>query len=99
MHAGLIPILSRETGVDLPAGTGFILPENSVDAIQAAVRRLAGLPTEELRERARATWTHARERYSREAFIAAHRRAISQVVAVDVPAAARLGLKQAQSPA
>jgi len=67
MHAGLIPIVSRETGV-VTHDFGITLHEVSVDTIKSAVRSLSQEPAEFLRTRSMNTWRYAREHYMREKF-------------------------------
>jgi glycosyltransferase involved in cell wall biosynthesis len=80
MHAGLIPILSLETGHDVPEGTGFTLRENTVAEIQKAVRALSALPTDELRARSYATWQYMQRDHTRDAFIRRHRQVIRTIL-------------------
>ncbi len=79
LHAGLIPIVTYETSIDL-ADFGVELPEVSVAEIRDAARRLAGLPAAELERRAVGAWEHARREHTRERFAAAHRRAIERIL-------------------
>jgi len=72
MHAGLIPIVSYETGVDV-GDFGYVLPDCSIESIREGVQRLAAMPAEELRERAMATWRHARAFHTSEAFARRYR--------------------------
>lgn len=67
MHAGLIPITSYETGVDI-AGFGTVLKRNSVEEIKKEVRELSSRPADELRRRAVAAWKFANERHTRDSF-------------------------------
>lgn len=67
MHAGLIPIVSFESGVDT-GSYGVTLKENSIKAIQDAVRGLATTNASELRERAIGAWNYARANHTRERF-------------------------------
>jgi len=67
MHAGLIPIVSRETGV-VTSDFGITLDEVSVDTITEAVRSLSKEPAEQLHARAMRTWQYAREHHTREKF-------------------------------
>ena len=55
MHAGLIPILSYETSVDVGSG-GIILRENSIDEICSVVKDIAESPASELQDRSREAW-------------------------------------------
>jgi glycosyltransferase involved in cell wall biosynthesis len=81
MHAGLVPIVSTETSVDVPSGAGIILRDGSVDTIRAEVRRTAGLPPEQVRAMAEAAWRFAREHHTRERFAEAYRRFVDDLLA------------------
>ena len=78
MHAGLIPIVSREASVDVD-GFGFTLMKCSIEAIKRAVQIVAGLPSEELEARARSSWDYARTHHTREIFAREYRKAISEI--------------------
>ncbi|MDO9523366.1 MAG: glycosyltransferase [Methanocorpusculum sp.] len=67
MHAGLIPIISYESGVDT-GDFGCTLSENTIDAIIEAVISLSQKPTEELRIMSYKSWSYAREYHTREMF-------------------------------
>ena len=72
VHAGLIPVVTRETGFDI--GTfGFRVEEGSVDAVCGAVRAFAETPARVLRDRARAGWEFVRETHNRERFAREYR--------------------------
>ena len=71
MHAGLIPIVSRESGVDVEP-FGIVLPENSVEAVIAAVKKITNESSETLRERAVGAWSYARTHHTRETFSKAY---------------------------
>lgn len=72
MHAGLIPIVSYETSVDV-LNFGFLLKENTIEEIKKVVREIASAPTEELFSRSRQAWEYARANHTREAFAKAYR--------------------------
>lgn len=74
LHAGLIPVLSYETSVDLIDGMGAILRENSISEIQSEVRKIALMPTDKLKAQSRKAWEYARSRHTRETFAAAYRK-------------------------
>ncbi len=80
LHAGLIPIVTYETSIDLE-GFGVELPEASIESIREAVGRVAELPAAELERHAVGAWEHARREHTRERFAAAHRRAIESILA------------------
>lgn len=67
MHAGLVPICTKEASVDLES-SGIAVAEPSVAGVIAAVRSMAGLPGAEAADRARAAYDHARQIHSRTCF-------------------------------
>ena len=80
MQAGLIPLVSRESGVDIDPDFGMILGDDSVAAVEAAVRSLAARPPAELAAMARRAWTVARATYTREHYRAVFGAAIERIV-------------------
>jgi hypothetical protein len=74
LHAALVPVVTREVGVDVGPELGVVLGEASVGAIRDAVGGLARLPADRLRAMARAGWEHARAHHTRERFAAEYRR-------------------------
>lgn len=70
LHAGLIPLVSYESGVDVTC-FGKILTGHSPEYLKQEVIALSKKPTEELKRDAIKTWNHARSHYSREIFRAA----------------------------
>lgn len=79
LHAGLIPIVSRETSVDIEPAYGIELTENSVEAVQENVRALADTAPAELRDMTRAAWEFARTFHTRERFRSEYREVIEGV--------------------
>lgn len=79
MHAGLIPIISRESGVDVH-DFGVVLRENTVAEIKKAASDIATLPTEILRARAVATWRYARNHHTRDSFSSAYKNFVSSII-------------------
>lgn len=67
MHAGLIPVVTYETSVDVN-DAGIILPDGSIEQIEASVRSLSERDPNELRQMARAAWELAREQHTRDRF-------------------------------
>ena len=67
MHAGLIPIVSRESGVDT-GSFGVTLRDNSVESIREVVRTLAKASVSELQKRAADSWSYARANHTRDRF-------------------------------
>lgn len=86
LHAGLIPIVSYQTGVDVDPDFGTVLQTCSIDEIKAAVDRIANLPTRELREMSDRALHFARTHHTRERFRARYRQIIHDLV--EAPAAA-----------
>jgi glycosyltransferase involved in cell wall biosynthesis len=91
LHAALVPVVTREVGVDVAPEFGVVLSEASVDAIRAAVVALAARPAAELAAMARRGWEFARAHHTRERFASEYRRQMLAVLDRFRPAlAARL---------
>jgi glycosyltransferase involved in cell wall biosynthesis len=67
MHAGLIPIISFESGVDIN-DFGIILKENTPEEIIKSVTFISSLSAADLERRAFQTWEFARAKHTRENF-------------------------------
>jgi len=68
MAAGLIPIVSRQVGMDVTPDFGVLLEDDTPAGVRAAVRELAARPEAELRAMARRAWEIARTRHSLERY-------------------------------
>ncbi|WP_419911899.1 glycosyltransferase [Hoeflea sp.] len=68
MSIGLIPIISRQTGIDLPRGSGFYLEALTSDKIIEAVDATLRLTDLEVQRQMESVQAHAQEAYSRERF-------------------------------
>jgi glycosyltransferase involved in cell wall biosynthesis len=79
MHAGLIPVISYESGVDVD-GFGSLLADSSVAEIQAAVRQISHLPVEALQRHSRAAWETARSKYTRENYARTYREIVGNLL-------------------
>lgn len=79
LHAGLIPVVSRFSGVDVSPDMGRVLAESTVEEIRRTVRSLSELPTGELEAMARRAWDYARENHTRQAFAERYRAAITEI--------------------
>jgi glycosyltransferase involved in cell wall biosynthesis len=75
LHAGLIPIVSRETGIDMD-DFGVELKHNTIAEIRREVRAHAECSPIELRQRSRAAWQRARTYFTRERFAEAFRNVV-----------------------
>ncbi len=73
LHAGLVPVVTRETSIDLDPSYGVELGGTTVEEIRDAVRELSGRDAETLREMARNAWSFARERHTKDTFRAGFR--------------------------
>jgi glycosyltransferase involved in cell wall biosynthesis len=80
LHAGLIPIVSRESGIDVNSDFGMILESCSLEEIRNAVRRLANLPSQQLHRMAREAWEYARANHTKERFTEEYRKAIAKIM-------------------
>ena len=79
MHAGIIPLVSQETGVDVATDFGVVLEDCSVGTIEQCIRSLSEKPASQLRSMARAAWEFAREHHTKEAFAAEYSRAAVEI--------------------
>lgn len=79
MQAGLIPIISYESGADV-YDFGEILKTSSIEEIKATVRRVSNLPAAELKQMACKAWEYARTNHTKEKFAEAYRNAIEHII-------------------
>lgn len=82
MHFGLIPVTTPQAGVDVDPSFGLVFRELKVEAVQDAVRTIAGLPKERLADMARASHSVARRVYSREHYDGVFGTVIDRILAV-----------------
>jgi glycosyltransferase involved in cell wall biosynthesis len=81
MHAGIVPIVTPQTGIYEDAGC-IILENPTVESIREAARAFSALPTEIIQDKTRAIWTYARSHYTREAFSRAYAAFIDTVLKI-----------------
>jgi glycosyl transferase family 1 len=79
MHAGMIPAVSKESGVDV-GDFGVILEECSVREIKNVVLKLCNAPTNELEERSLKAWEHANKYHTKKGFEEDYRNALAQIL-------------------
>lgn len=79
VRAGLIPVVTREAGIDI-ADFGVVLKDASIGEIRDAVERLAGLPAPRLREMSHKAWEYAHENHSAEKYTQAYRAMIARIL-------------------
>jgi glycosyltransferase involved in cell wall biosynthesis len=80
MHAGLIPIISRESSLDVSPEFGILLQTSSIEEIREAVLSIASRPANEVREMARNTWRLARQEHSCGRFVEEYKKVITQIL-------------------
>lgn len=80
MHAGLIPVLTASSSVDLDPRYGRLIEAGDVASVQRAARELATLPAETLESMARAAWEHARATHTRASFARDWRAALAEIL-------------------
>lgn len=71
MHAGVVPIITPETGIHEELG-GIIIRNPTIDSISEAANEFSSLPAEKIRAMAHDIWSYARTHYTREAFSEAY---------------------------
>ena len=81
MHAGLIPIVSYESSVDV-GDFGVILKDCSISEIKNSIRMISSLPAEELRRMSRMAWEFARANHTRERFAEEYQRIVKKITAI-----------------
>jgi glycosyltransferase involved in cell wall biosynthesis len=79
MHAGLIPVVSTQTGVPMH-DYGLELSTCSVTEIQERVRQIARMSSDELRTRSRRSWEFARANHTRERFSQVYRETMTAIL-------------------
>ena len=79
MHAGLIPVVSLESGVDVN-DFGFVLKDCSIKKIKDIIKQVSVLPRDEMEERARKAWEFARQYHTRENFANEYRKVILSII-------------------
>jgi hypothetical protein len=84
MHAGLIPVATRETDAEIDA-CGVRIADMTVESVIRAVRAVAGLPIHELKARSRQSWEHVHDTHTRENYARVYRSVIEQILANHQP--------------
>lgn len=77
MHAGLVPILTHETGIQ--EDSGYIpLTNPTPESVAKAAKDFSNIPTKEIEGISKRTWNYARERYTRKTFSDSYKRFIEE---------------------
>jgi glycosyltransferase involved in cell wall biosynthesis len=79
MHAGLIPIVSYESGVDVE-DCGVVLKDCSIRTIQETVQQISHSPAGRLQHMARNAWEYARANHTREHFAEAFKKIVVAIM-------------------
>jgi hypothetical protein len=79
LHAGLIPIVSYESGVDVE-NFGMLLKDCSIEEIKNSIRMISSLPGTELKKRAVKAPEYARMHHTREKYAEECRRIIVEII-------------------
>ncbi len=82
MHAGLVPIATAESSVDL-GKFGIEIKEGTCEAVEESVLKAASCPADELADRARRTWGHVRNVHTLPAFQSNYSSWVSRLVGQD----------------
>ncbi len=80
LQGGLIPIISRECGVDVSDDFGVILKNCSIEKIKNSVQRIASIPVQELKQMSRKAWEFARKNHTREKFAQEYRKIVEKFI-------------------
>lgn len=80
MHAGLIPLISYESGITVDS-FGAVLEKNTIAEIQKEIKSLVSLPPDTLKLRATQAWSYARAHHTRETFSMEYKKFVNKLIA------------------
>ena len=80
MHAGMIPVISNQSSVDVTEDYGVILKECSIGEIKSSVQNLSALSSQTLKEMSKNAWNIARNTYTKENFAKKYGEAIDEIL-------------------
>ncbi len=80
MHAGLIPVVSNESSVNVDDSFGVILKDCSIDEIKNAIRMVSSLSAQELNLKARKAWEYVRANHTRVRFAEEYRNVVEKII-------------------
>ena len=80
MHAGLIPIVSRESGVDVSEDFGIVINELTVDEVKLSIKKISELPTEKLRDMTANAWRHANDNHTKEKYADRYKEIVRNII-------------------
>jgi glycosyltransferase involved in cell wall biosynthesis len=79
MQAGLIPIVSYETNVNV-GDFGYTLRDSSIEEVKKTVRMVSALPIDDLKEKAYAAWRFCQDHHTRKQFIENYCKVIENIM-------------------
>jgi glycosyltransferase involved in cell wall biosynthesis len=82
MYAGLIPVVTKEVGIDTE-DFGITFKNDSLEEIEQTILELSVKPVEWVREKSAATFKVAREKYTEEAFIDRWREIMKDILQIE----------------
>ena len=82
MHAGLIPVISYESGVDVE-DFGVLLEKSSIDEITDSVKTISQSSGEKLHQMSKKSWEYAQTHHTREIFAAHYDTFVREIVRGD----------------
>ncbi len=80
MHAGLIPLVSYETSVDVH-DYGVMFRDSAINTIKDTVQLVSNLPVEQLTRMSRRAWEFARDNHTRDKFAVEYEKLIVNILA------------------
>jgi glycosyltransferase involved in cell wall biosynthesis len=80
MQAGLIPVVSYESSVDIDPSFGILLPGTDIESIRNSIKSLSNMSEKQLYSMAKNAWEIARHQYTKEAYVVAWENVISQIL-------------------
>ena len=85
MQAGLIPVISYPSCVDVSTGNGVQIQALEVGAVADAVRAVAAMSAANLESMAMRAWRFARDHHTHERFSKEYQRAVEMALAYHIP--------------
>jgi len=79
LHAGLIPVISEQSGVNVN-GFGILLKNCSIEEIIESIQNLSHQPEENLKRMSKDAWTYARTYHTRERFTECYNKFVEQLI-------------------
>lgn len=80
MHAGIVPLVTPESSVDISDEYGVVLEEFTVKEVEEKVRMLSSLQSDELAQMSRKSWEFARANHTRERFFEVFKKRMQTII-------------------